>query len=222
MCLCDTPGSVMLLGVFCIIVNGIELIGLFVVTKLLEAVYPQLATREASALDWAYTLAFISYYVGSGLLSIGLISGANSLNRGLLQKVVLGTKIRLVVLIVFAAFRIYVLTTLDLDDPSGIGKAKLIGHRSMRNDSWKLDPRTMVLQSIIYLPGPHVLSLARKNPDNKTTNKKSDKKDKEDEENKRRQKIQILIRNAGSEIIRFLLEVFIVYRLDLFVRSLPK
>ncbi|XP_072140985.1 uncharacterized protein [Dermacentor andersoni] len=228
MCLCDTPGNVMLLGVVCLIGTVLHLSSVFITVTLLVAVYPHLATEEASPIDNAYTVAFISYHVGSCLLSIGLIWGANSGNRGLLQKVVLGTKIRLVLFIFLAAFRVYVLSKLDLSDPFGIGKANSIEHRSMGNDSWdmgnyaNLDPKTLVLQSIIYLPGPHVLSLAQKNPDSNPTDKKPDKKDKDDEENKRRKKVQFLVNAAVQEMMWFFLEVFIVYRLDLFVKNLPK
>nr|XP_054921155.1 uncharacterized protein LOC129381916 [Dermacentor andersoni] len=188
-----------------------------------EAVYPQLATREESALDWAYTVAFFLYHVGSCLLSIGLIWGANSVNRDLLKKVVLGTKIRLVALIFYAAFKIYILATPDLHDPYGIGTAKSIEHRSMGKDLWNmgkyanLDPRTMVLQSIVYLPGSHVLSLAQKNP-----YKKPGKKEKIDEETEHSRKVQFLVSAAAEEMMWFFLEVFIVYRLDLFVRNLPE
>ncbi|XP_070382746.1 uncharacterized protein [Dermacentor albipictus] len=229
MCLCDTPGSVMLLGVFCLIGNVLLLISVFFMVKLVEAIRPELATKEASALDWASTVAFIAFNVGSCVLSIGLIWGANSVNRGLLKKVVIGTKIRIVVLIFYAAFRIYLLSTLDdPQDPLGIGKIKLIEHRSMGDDSWvmgkyaNLDPKTMVLQSINFLPGPHVLSLAQENPDNKRRYKKHDKKDKEDEEKKHSQKVQFLVYAVAQEIVFFFLELFIVYRLDLFVKSLPQ
>ncbi|XP_065298325.1 uncharacterized protein [Dermacentor albipictus] len=229
MCLCDTPGSVMLLGVFCLIVNVLALIGLFFGMELLEALNPHLATKEESTLDWAYRVASISYRAGSCLLSIGLIWGAHSVNRGLLKKVVIGTKIRIVVLIFYAAFKIYFLSTVDdPQDPLGIGKAKLIEHRSMGDDSWdmgkyaNLDPKTMVLQSINFLPGPHVLSLAQKNPDNKRRYKKHDKKDKEDEEKKHSQKILFLAYAVVEEIAFFFLELFIVYRLDVFVKSLPQ
>ncbi|XP_075532322.1 uncharacterized protein LOC142564977 isoform X5 [Dermacentor variabilis] len=214
MCLCDTPGTVMLLGVFCLINNVLYLIAVFFAVQILEALAPQLATGEASAIDIACTVAFISYYGGSCLLSIGLIWGANSLNRGLLQKVVLGTKIRLVLVIFLVAFKIYVLSRADPNDPLGIDKATSIKHRSMGNDSW--------LQSIIYLPGPHVLSLAQKIPDNKPTDRKPDKKDKDDEENKPRQKVQSLVYAAAQDMLGFFLEVFIVYRLDLFVKRLPQ
>ncbi|XP_075532323.1 uncharacterized protein LOC142564977 isoform X6 [Dermacentor variabilis] len=208
MCLCDTPGTVMLLGVFCLINNVLYLIAVFFAVQILEALAPQLATGEASAIDIACTVAFISYYGGSCLLSIGLIWGANSLNRGLLQKVVLGTKIRLVLVIFLVAFKIYVLSRADPNDPLGIDKATSIKHRSMGNDSW--------LQSIIYLP------LAQKIPDNKPTDRKPDKKDKDDEENKPRQKVQSLVYAAAQDMLGFFLEVFIVYRLDLFVKRLPQ
>ncbi|XP_075532321.1 uncharacterized protein LOC142564977 isoform X4 [Dermacentor variabilis] len=216
MCLCDTPGTVMLLGVFCLINNVLYLIAVFFAVQILEALAPQLATGEASAIDIACTVAFISYYGGSCLLSIGLIWGANSLNRGLLQKVVLGTKIRLVLVIFLVAFKIYVLSRADPNDPLGIDKATSIKHRSMGNDSWNLDPKTMLLQSIIYLP------LAQKIPDNKPTDRKPDKKDKDDEENKPRQKVQSLVYAAAQDMLGFFLEVFIVYRLDLFVKRLPQ
>ncbi|XP_070384233.1 uncharacterized protein [Dermacentor albipictus] len=208
--------------------NVLQLIYVFVLAEVLEALYPHLATKEASALDWAIIVALIAFNVGSCVLSIGLIWGANSVDRGLLKKVVIGTKIRLIVLIFYSAFTVYVLSTRDPQDPLGIGKAKLIEHRSMGSDSWvmgkygNLDPKTMVLQSINFLPGPHVLWLAQKNPDNKRTYKKHDKKDKEDEENKQRQKVQFLVYAVGKEIMCFFLELFIVYRLDLFVKSLPQ
>ncbi|XP_070384039.1 uncharacterized protein [Dermacentor albipictus] len=183
------------------------------------AVYPHLATKEGSAIDTAFLVAFISFNGGSCLLSIGLIWGANSVNRGLLQKVVLGTKIRLVVLIFNSAFRLYIVSKLDPQDPLGIGKAKLI---EVMGKYANLDPKTMVLQSIIYLPGPHVLWLAPKNLDKKPTEKEADKKDKVDEDAKQHQKIQFLVQNALQDIILFFVEVFIVYRLDLFVKSLPQ
>ncbi|XP_070384053.1 uncharacterized protein [Dermacentor albipictus] len=185
--------------------NVLQLITLFVAARVLVAVYPHLATKEGSAIDTAFLVAFISFNGGSCLLSIGLIWGANSVNRGLLQKVVLGTKIRLVVLIFNSAFRLYIVSKLDPQDPLGIGKAKLIE-----------------LQSIIYLPGPHVLWLAPKNLDKKPTEKEADKKDKVDEDAKQHQKIQFLVQNALQDIILFFVEVFIVYRLDLFVKSLPQ
>ncbi|XP_070384043.1 uncharacterized protein [Dermacentor albipictus] len=172
-----------------------------------------------SAIDTAFLVAFISFNGGSCLLSIGLIWGANSVNRGLLQKVVLGTKIRLVVLIFNSAFRLYIVSKLDPQDPLGIGKAKLI---EVMGKYANLDPKTMVLQSIIYLPGPHVLWLAPKNLDKKPTEKEADKKDKVDEDAKQHQKIQFLVQNALQDIILFFVEVFIVYRLDLFVKSLPQ
>ncbi|XP_070384050.1 uncharacterized protein [Dermacentor albipictus] len=153
--------------------NVLQLITLFVAARVLVAVYPHLATKEGSAIDTAFLVAFISFNGGSCLLSIGLIWGANSVNRGLLQKVVLGTKIRLVVLIFNSAFRLYIVSKLDPQDPLGIGKAKLI-------------------------------ELAPKNLDKKPTEKEADKKDKVDEDAKQHQK------------------VFIVYRLDLFVKSLPQ
>ncbi|XP_070384041.1 uncharacterized protein [Dermacentor albipictus] len=179
--------------------NVLQLITLFVAARVLVAVYPHLATKEGSAIDTAFLVAFISFNGGSCLLSIGLIWGANSVNRGLLQKVVLGTKIRLVVLIFNSAFRLYIVSKLDPQDPLGIGKAKLIE-----------------LQSIIYLP------LAPKNLDKKPTEKEADKKDKVDEDAKQHQKIQFLVQNALQDIILFFVEVFIVYRLDLFVKSLPQ
>ncbi|XP_070384052.1 uncharacterized protein [Dermacentor albipictus] len=193
--------------------NVLQLITLFVAARVLVAVYPHLATKEGSAIDTAFLVAFISFNGGSCLLSIGLIWGANSVNRGLLQKVVLGTKIRLVVLIFNSAFRLYIVSKLDPQDPLGIGKAKLI---EVMGKYANLDPKTMVLQSIIYLP------LAPKNLDKKPTEKEADKKDKVDEDAKQHQKIQFLVQNALQDIILFFVEVFIVYRLDLFVKSLPQ
>ncbi|XP_070384049.1 uncharacterized protein [Dermacentor albipictus] len=121
--------------------NVLQLITLFVAARVLVAVYPHLATKEGSAIDTAFLVAFISFNGGSCLLSIGLIWGANSVNRGLLQKVVLGTKIRLVVLIFNSAFRLYIVSKLDPQDPLGIGKAKLI---EVMGKYANLDPKTMV------------------------------------------------------------------------------
>ncbi|XP_070382775.1 uncharacterized protein [Dermacentor albipictus] len=154
MCLCDTPMTVMILGIACLISNVssalTELAGLL-----------QLGTGS-TVVNIRLVVSGIYCFLAC-LLSLGLILAANSSNRALMEKVVCGIKIKV------AGFVISMILSIYLKPRMG-------------NDSWSLDPGLILRDSINlipgpkYLPGPMYLALAPKKSDEKDKDEPSDKK----------------------------------------------
>ncbi|XP_054921264.2 uncharacterized protein [Dermacentor andersoni] len=177
----------------------------------------------------------ISYSGASCLLSIAWIWGAYYVKRGLLENVVLGTKIRITATAIVMAFIIYVMS--QMENPSLI---PILG-----------ETRGMKLQSVNILSAPNLLALALRNsagkdkdPDKRNDDidektKKSiqklalknpaDKDKDKDPEKKKDDPDEKSIRKGTAltwAVLQFLLvlgvEALIIYRLDQFVKSLPE
>ncbi|XP_065306624.1 uncharacterized protein [Dermacentor albipictus] len=213
MCLCESPDTVILLGCCCFALN---------VATIINTCLTPMAKELDPTLRTVYRVVDISYDAASSLLSVGLAWGAYRVNRPLLEKVVLGTKIRLVVLAILLGFQMYILSQKEhLTLYPGLSETMTFKYRRVGNDSWSmsqyksLDPGTIV-------QGPNLPLLALKNPAGKDKHKKPKKKGELDEEiEKRIEKIAALTIIATEWIIVLFVEMFIVYRLGLFVDNLP-
>nr|XP_054918442.1 uncharacterized protein LOC129380699 [Dermacentor andersoni] len=101
----------------------------------------------------------------------------------------------------------------------------------MENDSWSLDPGTIVQESINFLPGPmflasldpgatagpKLLALATRNPDQEKDHKDFlEALDKHRAEVKKRR----LIESSISLVIWTGVDVFVIYRLGIFISTL--
>nr|XP_054921263.1 uncharacterized protein LOC129381972 isoform X1 [Dermacentor andersoni] len=194
----------------------------------------------------------ISYSGASCLLSIAWIWGAYYVKRGLLENVVLGTKIRITATAIVMAFIIYVMS--QMENPSLIpilGETRGMKHHRMVNDSWSLDPKTIVLQSVNILSAPNLLALALRNSAGK--DKDPDKRNDDIDEKTKKSIQKLALKNPADKdkdkdpekkkddpdeksirkftaltwaVLQFLLvlgvEALIIYRLDQFVKSLPE
>ncbi|XP_070382774.1 uncharacterized protein [Dermacentor albipictus] len=160
MCLCDTPMTVMILGIACLISNVssalTELAGLL-----------QLGTGS-TVVNIRLVVSGIYCFLAC-LLSLGLILAANSSNRALMEKVVCGIKIKVAGFVISMILSIYLISTIDVDALVEAYEKELAKNDKkprMGNDSW--GPK--------YLPGPMYLALAPKKSDEKDKDEPSDKK----------------------------------------------
>nr|XP_054921264.1 uncharacterized protein LOC129381972 isoform X2 [Dermacentor andersoni] len=177
----------------------------------------------------------ISYSGASCLLSIAWIWGAYYVKRGLLENVVLGTKIRITATAIVMAFIIYVMS--QMENPSLI---PILG-----------ETRGMKLQSVNILSAPNLLALALRNSAGK--DKDPDKRNDDIDEKTKKSIQKLALKNPADKdkdkdpekkkddpdeksirkftaltwaVLQFLLvlgvEALIIYRLDQFVKSLPE
>ncbi|XP_072140963.1 uncharacterized protein [Dermacentor andersoni] len=159
----------------------------------------------------------ISYSGASCLLSIAWIWGAYYVKRGLLENVVLGTKIRITATAIVMAFIIYVMS--QMENPSLI---PILG-----------ETRGMKLQSVNILSAPNLLALALRNSAGK--DKDPDKRNDDIDEKTKKSIQKLALKNPADKDKdkdpekkkddpdeKSIRKALIIYRLDQFVKSLPE
>ncbi|XP_065298330.1 uncharacterized protein [Dermacentor albipictus] len=136
----DQRDVVIVIGACCLVIN---------VIALLKAALTPMPSELDPTLRTVSTAVSISYNSASCILSIAWIWGAYHVKRGLLQNVVLGTKIRIVVTAILMAFILYVMSQME--------KPSLIHILGETREFKSVDAKTVVLQSV------NILSLALRN-----------------------------------------------------------
>ncbi|XP_070382560.1 uncharacterized protein [Dermacentor albipictus] len=142
MCLCDTPMGVLILGIACLICNLVALAVLYSVFEERALFEFQVYYRGVTA----FRVVTGVYYVLGCLLSVALIIATRLSNRGLLEKVLLGIKIKVVFFILIQSLVIYTIAT---SEPEIIVIANIdIPKRSrIENDSSSLDLGTIAVNT---------------------------------------------------------------------------
>nr|XP_054921266.1 uncharacterized protein LOC129381972 isoform X4 [Dermacentor andersoni] len=163
----------------------------------------------------------ISYSGASCLLSIAWIWGAYYVKRGLLENVVLGTKIRITATAIVMAFIIYVMS--QMENPSLI---PILGETrgmklALRNSAGKDKDPDKRNDDIDEKTKKSIQKLALKNPADKDKDKDPEKK-KDDPDEKSIRKFTALTWAVLQFLLVLGVEALIIYRLDQFVKSLPE
>ncbi|XP_054921265.2 uncharacterized protein [Dermacentor andersoni] len=171
----------------------------------------------------------ISYSGASCLLSIAWIWGAYYVKRGLLENVVLGTKIRITATAIVMAFIIYVMS--QMENPSLIpilGETRGMKLQSvnilslaLRNSAGKDKDPDKRNDDIDEKTKKSIQKLALKNPADKDKDKDPEKK-KDDPDEKSIRKGTALTWAVLQFLLVLGVEALIIYRLDQFVKSLPE
>ncbi|XP_070382561.1 uncharacterized protein [Dermacentor albipictus] len=190
MCLCDTPMGVLILGIACLICNLVALAVLYSVFEERALFEFQVYYRGVTA----FRVVTGVYYVLGCLLSVALIIATRLSNRGLLEKVLLGIKIKVVFFILIQSLVIYTIAT---SEPEIIVIANIdIPKRSrIENDS----------------SGPRFLAVNTKSPEQERVDKpKFDFADWK--KNRIMEKVALLV-------IWTPVDVFVIYRLGIFIST---
>ncbi|KAL1477905.1 hypothetical protein MTO96_035369 [Rhipicephalus appendiculatus] len=108
----------------------------------------------------AYSIIAMTYYLAACVLSAALSLGASYSNRGVLEKVLIGLKIKIVLFFVSSALVTYYVSTAK--EPAAHKKAR------MENDTWYLDTDIILQESANFLPAANLLTLDSKQPDEKS------------------------------------------------------
>ncbi|XP_070382556.1 uncharacterized protein [Dermacentor albipictus] len=198
MCLCDTPMGVLILGIACLICNLVALAVLYSVFEERALFEFQVYYRGVTA----FRVVTGVYYVLGCLLSVALIIATRLSNRGLLEKVLLGIKIKVVFFILIQSLVIYTIAT---SEPEIIVIANIdIPKRSrIENDSSSLDLGTIA--------GPRFLAVNTKSPEQERVDKpKFDFADWK--KNRIMEKVALLV-------IWTPVDVFVIYRLGIFIST---
>ncbi|XP_070382555.1 uncharacterized protein [Dermacentor albipictus] len=198
MCLCDTPMGVLILGIACLICNLVALAVLYSVFEERALFEFQVYYRGVTA----FRVVTGVYYVLGCLLSVALIIATRLSNRGLLEKVLLGIKIKVVFFILIQSLVIYTIAT---SEPEIIVIANIdIPKRSrIENDSSSLDLGTIA--------DPKLLAVNTKSPEQERVDKpKFDFADWK--KNRIMEKVALLV-------IWTPVDVFVIYRLGIFIST---
>ncbi|XP_070383231.1 uncharacterized protein [Dermacentor albipictus] len=204
MCLCDSPTAVLILGLGCLFTN--------VCMSTYDYSFVELNVKV-----FGFSVAIlllVLYYVVACLMSLGLIIAAMLSSRGLMEKVVLGIKIKVVLYVIVESLRIYNLSTWDIPTSKEKQKGTSLRNARMHKDSWQ--------ESLNFFPGPNLLEgpmlLARttENPDEKQYRKMESEAEKEYAEKKGRKLIEAIL----SLFAWTLVDVFVIFRLGIFIATL--
>ncbi|XP_070382554.1 uncharacterized protein [Dermacentor albipictus] len=204
MCLCDTPMGVLILGIACLICNLVALAVLYSVFEERALFEFQVYYRGVTA----FRVVTGVYYVLGCLLSVALIIATRLSNRGLLEKVLLGIKIKVVFFILIQSLVIYTIAT---SEPEIIVIANIdIPKRSrIENDSSSLDLGTIAGPR--FLADPKLLAVNTKSPEQERVDKpKFDFADWK--KNRIMEKVALLV-------IWTPVDVFVIYRLGIFIST---
>ncbi|XP_070383229.1 uncharacterized protein [Dermacentor albipictus] len=213
MCLCDSPTAVLILGLGCLFTN--------VCMSTYDYSFVELNVKV-----FGFSVAIlllVLYYVVACLMSLGLIIAAMLSSRGLMEKVVLGIKIKVVLYVIVESLRIYNLSTWDIPTSKEKQKGTSLRNARMHKDSWQ--------ESLNFFPGPNLLEgpmlLAKgttkagkprttENPDEKQYRKMESEAEKEYAEKKGRKLIEAIL----SLFAWTLVDVFVIFRLGIFIATL--
>ncbi|XP_065283013.1 uncharacterized protein [Dermacentor albipictus] len=242
-CLLESPVAVMTLGFMC----G----GMYVqyIRETIENPTPSTMDPTLGALSKAVS---ISYMSASFLLSWGLAWGTCLLERAFLENVVLGLKIRIATAVILLPFQFYVISEHgDLILIPVLGWPHFSNKTTWKgNVSRSLDPKAIVLQSVNFLQlalenpadkgkdedpdkkndelyektNKSIQKLALKNPADKDKDKNPNKKSDRRDAKHTRSIEKFLELMLGGVLLLFLfsVEIFVVYRLGIFVDNLPQ
>ncbi|XP_070382552.1 uncharacterized protein [Dermacentor albipictus] len=206
MCLCDTPMGVLILGIACLICNLVALAVLYSVFEERALFEFQVYYRGVTA----FRVVTGVYYVLGCLLSVALIIATRLSNRGLLEKVLLGIKIKVVFFILIQSLVIYTIAT---SEPEIIVIANIdIPKRSrIENDSSSLDLGTIANLDPGAIADPKLLAVNTKSPEQERVDKpKFDFADWK--KNRIMEKVALLV-------IWTPVDVFVIYRLGIFIST---
>ncbi|XP_070382563.1 uncharacterized protein [Dermacentor albipictus] len=156
MCLCDTPMGVLILGIACLICNLVALAVLYSVFEERALFEFQVYYRGVTA----FRVVTGVYYVLGCLLSVALIIATRLSNRGLLEKVLLGIKIKVVFFILIQSLVIYTIAT---SEPEIIVIANIDIPKRSRIENDSSGPR--------FLADPKLLAVNTKSPEQERVDK---------------------------------------------------
>ncbi|XP_070382558.1 uncharacterized protein [Dermacentor albipictus] len=196
MCLCDTPMGVLILGIACLICNLVALAVLYSVFEERALFEFQVYYRGVTA----FRVVTGVYYVLGCLLSVALIIATRLSNRGLLEKVLLGIKIKVVFFILIQSLVIYTIAT---SEPEIIVIANIDIPKRSRIENDSSGPR--------FLADPKLLAVNTKSPEQERVDKpKFDFADWK--KNRIMEKVALLV-------IWTPVDVFVIYRLGIFIST---